>query len=278
MSATEDNAPVFGDASSGFWFYGRIGPAFLVPPFSVSDVPVADGVQLQVAWEGIGLWAPPGESKFKQPGEATTLFRTVVSSWALMSGTALTVTLEGWVEAHDADVAVSTMGWIINRPGAAAQASPESEVSNIMREACELAAKINSRDPYRLAVRDVHSALSDSDDDAFVYAYRALEDLARAVSGTEEQVTEADWKALHERLGQDPEIARKEIEPLRLARNAIGHGNPQHADLREARLRRSELLLDVRRRVLRAIASDEELGIGDITAMLPEGDPWAAGK
>jgi hypothetical protein len=247
-----------------------------VPPFSVSDVAVTDGVQLQVAWEGIGLWSPPGERKFKQPGEANTLFGAVVSVWALMSGTALTVTLEGWVEAHDATVAESTMGWIINRPGAAAQASPESDVSQLMREACELGAKVYARGPYRLAVRDVHSALSDREDDAFVYAYRALEDLARAVSGQEEQLTGDDWQALHDRLGQDAEIARQEIEPLRLARNAIGHGNPDHPDLREARLRRGELLLDVRRRVLRALASDAELGLGDIAAKLPEGDPWAA--
>jgi hypothetical protein len=267
---------VFGEESSGFWFYGRIGPGFLVPPFSVSDVAVTDAVQLQIAWEGIGLWSPPGERQFKQPREANTLFGTVISAWALMSGTALTVTLEGWVEAHNAAVADSTMGWIINRPGAAAQASPQSEQSKLMREACELATKIYQRAPYRLAVRDVHSALSDREDDAFVYAYRALEDLARAVSGQEEQLTGADWQALHNRLGQDPEIAAKEIEPLRLARNAIGHGNPDHSDLREARQRRDDLLLDVRRRVLRALASDAELGVGDIAAKLPEGDPWAA--
>jgi hypothetical protein len=97
---------------------------------------------------------------------------------------------------------------------------------------------IHSHGPYRLAVRDVHSALSDSEDDAFVYAYRALEDLARAVSGQEEQLTGADWTALHERTGQNPSAAREEIEPLRVARNAVGHGNPDHGDLHAAPLRR----------------------------------------
>src|SRR5690242_14473853 len=106
----------FGAEDSGFWFHGRIGPAFLVPPFNVSDVPVVEGVRLEVVWEGIGVWSRPGQRAYKQPGDATSLFRTVVAAWALLSGTALTVTTEGWVEAHGAAFDDSTMGWVINRP------------------------------------------------------------------------------------------------------------------------------------------------------------------
>lgn len=145
----------FGSQQSGFWFHGRIGPAVLVPPVNVSNFPVADRVHLEVAWEGIGLWSRPGQCEFKQPGEATSLFRTVIAAWAVMSGTALSVTLEGWVEANDAALEDSTMGWMINRPGAAAQATRDSEISSRMRSACQLGVTIHSRGPYRLAVRDI---------------------------------------------------------------------------------------------------------------------------
>lgn len=265
----------FGEESSGFWFYGRLGPTFLVPPFNVSDVEVGDGARLEIGWEGIGLWASPGHRSFKQPGEATSLFRTVVGAWAAMSGTALTVAVEGWVEAHHAEFLDATMGWFSNRPGAAAQALPDTEISRNMRSACELAVRVRSSAAYRLALRDIHSALSDTEDDAFVFAYRALEDIARAVTGSVGQLRDSDWAALHERLGQEAAEARAEIEPLRLARNAVVHGTKDNEALFVAHQRRAELLLDARRRVLRALASDPELGLDSLPAVLPADDPWA---
>ena len=54
--AGENEGIPFGSEESRFWFYGRVGPAFLVPPLNVGDVPVEEGVHLELAWEGIGLW------------------------------------------------------------------------------------------------------------------------------------------------------------------------------------------------------------------------------
>lgn len=249
----------FGNETSGFWFHGRLGPAFLVPSFNVSDVRVCDGVHVEIAWEGIGLWSRPGHRQFKQIGEATSLFRTIVGAWATMSGTALAVTTEGWIEATGVEYDSSIMGWVINRPGAAAQAVSDSETSWRMRTACDLAVAVHDLPPYRLALRDLHNALGETEPDSLVFAYRALEDLARAVSGQKGNLTGADWRALHERLGQDPAEARAQIEPLRLARNALMHGNAGAAEADRGQARRDEFLLGVRQRVLQALATDPGL-------------------
>jgi hypothetical protein len=52
-----------------------------------------------------------------------------------------------------------------------------------MRKAATLAVAAEATPSWRLAIRDVYSALQERGDDAFVFAYRAIEDVARAVSG-----------------------------------------------------------------------------------------------
>lgn len=265
---------MFGDAASAFWFYGRLGPPFVVPPFNVSDVAIGDGATLEIAWEGIGVWAPAGHARFKQPGEISDLLRTVVGAWTATSGQALVVTLEGWVEATDASFSQVTMGWVSQRPMAAMAADPASELSRRMRQTCELASRAHTIAGYRLALRDLHSAHLDSGEDAFVYAYRALEDVARHVSRRAGQLGAEGWASFHEHLGLEADQGRAELDPLKRARDAIVHGDREDVALSYAHQRREELLLDARRRVLRAMALDDNIGV-EIEAALPPNDPWA---
>ena len=270
-----DYAEMFGDEHSAFWFHGRLAPLELIPPFSVSGVRVADDVSLEVAWHGIGVWARPGTRRFKQPGEASNLFRTVVGAWAAASGTALTVSTEGWIEAKNAQVSDSVLGWIGWRRRSLVQQDEAELWSDRMRAACELAVRAHEISGYRLALRDIHSSLLEgAGDDAYVFAYRALEDLARAITNSENELRASDWERLHDHIGQDREEARAAIEPLRLARNMVAHGGPPE-NLASVNLQRDELLLDARRRVLRALASDERIGIADIPAALEANDSWA---
>src|SRR6266496_1685376 len=97
----------FGEATSAFWFYGRLLPSHHVAPFDVQNVQIAPDVFFEVAFDGIGLWAKPGGKDFKQFGEATAFLRLVVASYALLSREALDVTMEGWVEATEARLAGS---------------------------------------------------------------------------------------------------------------------------------------------------------------------------
>jgi hypothetical protein len=92
--------------------------------------------------------------------------------------------------------------------------------------------------PWRLAIGDVHSAYMTGTDDSFVFAYRAVEDLARAQSPTADK----DWGALHSLLATTEKAFRRRTRRLYLARNAVAHGDPEDPDLLWARQRRERLL------------------------------------
>ena len=67
-----------------------------------------------------------------------------------------------------------------------------------MKRAAEVAVAAREEPGYRLALRDVHSALLldqlSRSDDAFVFAYRSLVDLTRGFTGRfSGDVTAGDW-------------------------------------------------------------------------------------
>lgn len=119
-----------------------------------------------------------------------------------------------------------------------------------MAAAIGFAVEIFHLGPWRLATRDVHAAYlaSETDDDAFVFSYRAIEDLARAVS----QDGNKDWSALHAVLGTSESLFKKRTLRLFLARNAVAHGDAADPDLAWARANRKRALNVSRRLVCEA--------------------------
>jgi hypothetical protein len=261
----------FGEATSAFWFYERLHPSQWVPPFSVEEVPVADRVRLEVVWDGIGVWSRPGTTDFKQPGEATTLFRLVTASYALLALEALEVTMDGWIEATEAELAGSVIGFRVDRPRSPADVNPDSDESKAMRAAAELAVAICDKPAYRLAVRDIHGALRDPSDDAFFFGFRAVEDVARAVSGSTGELTAKEWATLHEQIGLTPEDGKARLESLTRARRAAAHGATEDPELGEARRRRDALLDEARRFVITTLMNEPNLPHNSLRAALPSG-------
>jgi hypothetical protein len=57
-----------------------------VPPFYAQEIPIYEGARMEIIWEHLGIWSPPGAREYKQPGEASQLANLVVAAWALLSG------------------------------------------------------------------------------------------------------------------------------------------------------------------------------------------------
>ncbi|MFN8224745.1 MAG: hypothetical protein U0R50_16045 [Gaiellales bacterium] len=117
------------------------------------------------------------------------------------------------------------------------------------------AAAVNHRGGWRLALRDLYSAqraLERQSDDCFVFAYRALEDLAYAVSTTSSK----SWPALHAHLQTTEAKFRRRVEPLRLARNAAAHGDESDPELANARAHRADRFRLSRRIVREALGHE----------------------
>jgi hypothetical protein len=98
-----------------------------------------------------------------------------------------------------------------------------------------------------------HSALRDGGDDGFVFAYRALEDVARAVSGQTDQLHAGDWAQLHQLLDTTSAAFLSRIEPLHDARRAASHGNESDPKVQAARANRGAVIAIGRRVVAEAL-------------------------
>jgi len=217
--------PVFGEETSAFWFYGRLSPPIEVPPFFAQEIPISEHARIEIVLEHLGIWARPGTRDCKQPGEANQLAQSVVGAWALCAGQALEWSLDGWIEATEAKLAGAIMGHR-TRPGRdTSELSEDSEVSQRVRRAAELAIRLRRNQPYRLALRDIHIAIGDDTDDSVFYAFRAVENSVRAITGVNGNVEKGDWARFHEALGWDARSGESLVKPLTDARTAVAHGD-----------------------------------------------------
>ena len=112
------------------------------------------------------------------------------------------------------------------------------------------------REPtLRLAFKDLGFSLHDRGDDAFIYAYRAVENARRfhaaKVSATE---TTPVWPPLHAALG----TSEAQLQPLTDAATSLRHGDTKSAALAAARVNRDATLV-LAEEVLRRLVQHEGL-------------------
>ena len=181
-------------AGSGFWATGRLSP-YVLTGFNVKDAPVGSGAYVEVFRDGIAVWSKAGSAFARSFEEARSFLGLVTASYTLVSGVALDFAFTGWIEATKATFDGTMIGFVIPR-GPPPKISTESKQSKQMQKAIEIAVAVLHRGPWRLAVRDVHEThlTANETDDAFVFAYRAIEDLARAFS-TDGRKSWADLQA-----------------------------------------------------------------------------------
>jgi len=259
---------MFSDPNSAFWFYGRLHPVSKVPPFQAEEIEVEDKVRLEVVWDGIGVWSRPGTKRFKQPGEAAELFGLVVAAYALLTGEALDFSSDGWVEAKNAHFDGTILGFQARQMKSSDQVNKNSEESIALQSACSLAVVLRRESGYRLGLRDIYSSLREVGNDAFFYAYRAIETVARyALDCTDLEA--AQWKKFHSEMGIDPGEGRARLKPLKAARDALAHGDEGATAIGEAARQRRQLLDVARWFVITAFEKSPALNLPDLTPYKP---------
>ncbi len=240
------------DASSGFWAIGRLSP-YASTGFNTQNVLVDADTYVEVFIDGIAVWSKSGGAFARSFEEARSFLGLVAASYTLVSGVALDFAFTGWVEATEATLDGTMIGFIIPR-GPPPKISAESKRSKQMQKAIEIAVAVSHRGPWRLAVRDVHAAhlAANQTDDAFVFAYRAIEDLSRAFSPDGKK----RWADLHAHLGTTDTAFKGRTKRLKAARDAVGHGDERDPALVYARANSSRLIGLSRTIVREAFAAD----------------------
>jgi hypothetical protein len=266
----------FGEPTSAWWFFGTLTPEHATG-FNVQEVQVEDLGRIEVYHDRISVWARPPGWTVADPAAARELFALVVGAYALVSGVPLSWTLDGWVEATQATVEGSTLGAMIDTRGRTTNPmkQPEELECKRMRVSAEVAVAARSLPGYRLALRDIHSAL-DLDqlarsDDAFVYAHRALAGAARAVSNRERgDVTRGDWQTLADFLGLSADELEEKKKPLDEARGAAAHGDENDDKLKEARASRTHIINEARLLLAEAVVREPRFTLArDLLAPAP---------
>jgi hypothetical protein len=222
---------------SGFWFSARCRPP-AAAPFHVQQLDVtgdADGPMFEALWEGMGIWSRPDEEdRFTYPRairsveEAARFFRLVIAGYALLTERVLDVALDGWVEAKASrGWADTVMGWRVDQGAGVTPPDSTSNENAALVGAAKVAGRLFAQPSgFRLAINDVYDALRErGGDDAFVYAYRAVEDCMRAVSPADAEGGRA-WAYLHAHLGTNKDDFMERVRRLKEERDRVAHGRP----------------------------------------------------
>jgi hypothetical protein len=242
---------------SGFWFQARLSPASDAR-FWASEESIGDGLMFDAVWDGLALWSrpdlepphPPWRDAVRSPHEAERMFRLIAAAYALLTGDAFEVRVTGWIEAVEAEWRDTIVGFAVER---FSHEPPYTSPANVrLCAAARLAVAASHAPGTRLALLDFWASVIDRGDDAFFFAFRAVEDLARHYGGGTK-----DWAALHRHCGYVRGQAR--LKPLTDARHAVAHGDDADSAVIKARAQRLRILNLARLTVARAFVRDRHM-------------------
>ena len=161
--------------------------------------------------------------------------------------------LHSWLEVRAVEARANVVGTIHERYEAGAVTELDGPRARDFTTAANAAWRFVREPTLRLAFKDLGFSLRDRGDDAFLYAYRAVENAGRfhaaKVSAAE---TTPVWPPLHAALG----TSEAQLQPLTDAAASIRHGDTKSAALAAPRVNRDATLV-LAEEVLRRLAQHE---------------------
>lgn len=215
---------------SNFCFFGRISDE--LARYLVQGVGIGNNIVLGVCRDNVAL----SLTTTLPPAEVLTLMNSAIenlqSSFTLVTDKPITIRLQSLAE-NKGGTTRTIAAWPLDSKSL--PTLPENDPINYgWRQAALISRELYSgHSNYRLSLKDYRQALSDRSDDAFLYAYRAVENICRIVAGSEE-LNNATWKKLRGVLN----IREEDIYPLRNVSFKVRHGNFSHLIVNEARKKR----------------------------------------
>lgn len=234
------------------WAWGSVTPQALAR-FNVHEAWAGAGCSVSFMDELFVLRFGPGlEPGSDSPPES--VIEPILGAYALLEGIAFDWNFLGGMDLKGGSWdSVGYFKWVGRHQ--TFDTAPDGPGSIAMIRAIRVAEAARGVPGYRLALRDVLATVRDPGDDRFVFAHRAVADLARAATGS----GDVEWSALHYRLSTTEEAFRERLGPLQDARDAAAHGDDQDPALVLARRRRDVLVKLARQIVVEAMVADERM-------------------
>ncbi len=163
-----------------------------------------------------------------------------------------------WLELRDVEARANVVGTIHARyrqplPSGESRLEIDGPKANDFKLAALAAWRLRNVAPVRLAFRDFLFGAGQLGDDAFLYAYRAVENVRRSLGPDAVEAsgrTTPDWNAMHQALG----TSRAQLSDLTDAATCVRHGSEHDSGIVNARSNRKQVLAladDVMKRFLR---------------------------
>lgn len=221
---------------STYFFLGR-----LTEPgarYQLQEAKLRDGFRLEVFLEHIAIWGTSDQRFDPLRMAVKSTLDTIVSAFAFRTRRAVSYSLESWVEAKSTEATKNVIGWF--RPaGSVPPTADRRGRSAAWAKAVRLYNTMTaSQANHVLALKDLNSARRDSSADAFLFAYRAIEDICRAATGMGE--AQKAWAKMHNILG----TTKEQIDPLTDLSQYVRHGAVDSPVVLDA-LTRKEKLVDI---------------------------------
>ena len=216
--------------ASTYWFHGQLTPESLCR-FRIGD---AEAVNkrwainvLGDAWAVKGVQLPESADSLALWRECVDVSQLVLSCYALRTGYALDLRIDRWVEARNTPPNTSIVH-AVRWDTMVADKEATAQMTLAIWDA-EQVLELGNPD-WRFAHADLHTALRDEGDDWVLWAYRSIEDCARAVSDPGLR----QWERLHAHLSVNEAEFKDRVKMLQVGRDAIGHGNRSDVGLAAA--------------------------------------------
>jgi len=198
--------------------------------------------------DGISIWGTTDKPFVQLLPEVKDMFNMIIAAVAFKTKKPLTYELENWIEAREVVATKNMIGFLYPAIRPLAPPLPERSPTNTpWKKAVWLFQNLSKGNGnHVLALKDFHSALLDAGPDSFLFAYRAIEDICRAVTNVDE-MTKSAWSQMHQTLG----TSKAQIESLKKVADKVRHGNRDHSLVTQEMPNRS-VLIDTAHKVIAA--------------------------
>ena len=245
-----------------YFFFADVEPKELMTFGVEAGIQLDDDSTLEVLGHALAYWAIAEEQDvLTLRAFVQDVFDVTLAIYALIrldrgdrrDALRLRAELHSWLEVRGVEARTNVVGTIHERYEAGAVTELDGPHARDFMTAANAAWRFVREPRLRLAFKDLGFSLRDRGDDAFLYAYRAVENAHRfhaaKLSATE---TKPVWPPLQAALG----TSEGQLQPLTDAATSIRHGDTKSAALAAARVNRDATLV-LAEDVLRRLAQRE---------------------
>lgn len=224
---------------SSYFFIGRLSDS--TSRFYILEEVLPMDFRFEVYMDSVYIWGTTDLPFDKLLPIVIDIYKTLVAAYIFKTNKPISVTLNNWVEAQGVTARRNMIGWFVPPTHTLGKVSSRrSKINTPWKKAALFVRNQNKfRADHRLALKDYSTAITEPSQDAYLFAYRAIEDVCRAINGGVDELESDHWDKFQKRLN----ISKASIDPLKEVADKIRHGNNLHTLVKKAEQNREKFIL-----------------------------------